>query len=134
MNPLDYILEGDCLNLMKELRDQGLVVQSIITDPPYEIGFMSKKWDKSGIAFRAETWKLCYDLLPPGGYLAAFGATKTYHRLACAVEDAGFEIRDQLAWVSGQGMPHGQNIARAMDKSIRGYPQGGPDPLSLIHI
>jgi DNA modification methylase len=120
MNVDDYILEGDCLEWMKRLIDNGLIVQSIVTDPPYHIGFMNRYWDdkKYGIAFNKETWKLCYELLPPGGHLVAFGSTKTYHRLACAIEDSGFEIRDQLAWVYGQAMPHGLNISKAIDKKL----------------
>lgn len=69
---------------------------SIVTDPPYELGFMGKAWDKTGIAYNTDFWKECYRVLRPGGYLLAFSGTRTYHRMACAIEDAGFEIRDKI--------------------------------------
>lgn len=103
-------------------------VDSIVTDPPYELGFMGKGWDKSGIANNVDLWKECFRVLKPGGYLLAFGGTRTYHRMACAVEDAGFEIRDCVGWLYGQGFPKSLNIAQAIDKAQRGAPQGGPDP------
>ena len=87
------ILHGDCLDKMKELLERGIQIDSIVTDPPYEIGFMGKSWDSTGIAFNVETWKLAYQLLKPGGYLLAFSGARTYHRMAIAIEDAGFEIR-----------------------------------------
>jgi DNA modification methylase len=76
-------------------------VDSIVTDPPYELGFMSKKWDNSGIAYNVEGWKECLRVLKPGGYLLAFGGTRTQHRMVCAIEDAGFEIRDTILWLYG---------------------------------
>jgi site-specific DNA-methyltransferase (adenine-specific) len=65
-------------------------IDSIVTDPPYELNFMGKGWDNSGIAFQKETWRNCYEVLKPGGYLLAFGGSRTFHRIACAIEDAGF--------------------------------------------
>ncbi len=134
-----FVLEGDCRILLKQMVDEGLVVQSVVCDPPYNLsqgnvsrGFMGKHWDNA-IAFNPEVWRLCLELLSPGGHLVAFGGTRTYHRLACAIEDAGFEIRDQLAWVSGQGFPKSMNVGNAIDKAARGVPQGGHNPTSVNH-
>jgi DNA modification methylase len=93
-------------------------IDAVITDPPYELGFMGKSWDNQGIAFRPETWKKCYDALKPGGYLLAFGGTRTFHRIACAIEDAGFEIRDTIMWLYGSGFPKSHNISKALEKEI----------------
>jgi len=90
---------GDCLEVMKGMPENS--VDTCITDPPYELGFMGKKWDNTGVAFQPETWAAVYRVLKPGAILLAFGGTRTYHRLACAIEDAGFEIRDTIAWVYG---------------------------------
>lgn len=91
------LLHGDCRELIKTLPDNS--VDSIVTDPPYELGFMGKAWDSSGIAYDSALWAECLRVLKPGGHLLAFGGSRTYHRLACAVEDAGFEIRDQLSLI-----------------------------------
>lgn len=80
-------------------------------------GFMGKQWDGGDIAFQAETWRLCWDLLPPGGHLVAFSGTRTYHRMACAIEDAGFEIRDMLSWLYGSGFPKSHDVAKGIDKA-----------------
>ena len=96
--------------------DEGIKVDSIVTDPPYELGFMGKKWDSSGIAYNSETWNLCLDLLKSGGHLLSFGGSRTYHRMAVAIEDGGFEIRDQIMWLYGSGFPKSLNIGRAVDK------------------
>jgi hypothetical protein len=93
------ILHGDCKETLKTLPDNS--VDSIVTDPPYELGFMNKGWDKSGIANSVELWAECLRVLKPGGHLLAFSGTRTYHRMTCAIEDAGFEIRDQIQWVYG---------------------------------
>ena len=90
--PINQVLHGDSLEVLKTLEDNS--VDSIVTDPPYELGFMGKKWDSTGIAYNVELWKECLRVLKPGGHLLAFGGTRTYHRMACAIEDAGFEIRD----------------------------------------
>jgi len=90
---------GDCLEVTRGFPDKS--VDTCITDPPYELGFMGKKWDSSGIAFQPETWQAVYRVLKPGAILLAFGGTRTYHRMVCAIEDAGFEIRDTIAWVYG---------------------------------
>lgn len=101
------ILQGDCREAMKTLSDAS--VDAIVTDPPYELGFMGKGWDKTGVANDVTVWAECLRVLKPGGYLLAFSGTRTYHRMVCAVEDAGFEIRDQLAWVYGSGFPKSHN-------------------------
>lgn len=91
-------------------------VDSCVTDPPYELGFMGKAWDSSGIAFDVDTWRAVYRVLKPGAYLLAFGGTRTVHRIACAIEDAGFEIRDQLSWLYGTGFPKSLDVSKAIDK------------------
>jgi site-specific DNA-methyltransferase (adenine-specific) len=91
-------------------------IDSIVTDPPYELNFMGKGWDNSGIAFQKETWSKCFEVLKPGGYLLAFGGSRTFHRIACAIEDAGFEIRDTIMWLYGSGFPKSMNIGLAIDK------------------
>jgi site-specific DNA-methyltransferase (adenine-specific) len=92
----NQIILGNCLDKLKDLEDNS--VDSIVTDPPYELGFMGKKWDNTGIAYDVEMWKECLRVLKPGGYLLSFGGTRTYHRMAVAIEDAGFEVRDMIEW------------------------------------
>ena len=108
------LLNGDCLQKLKELKDNS--VDSVVTDPPYEIGFMGKGWDDSGIANNEELWKEVLRVLKPGGHLLSFSHSRTYHRQAVAVEDAGFEIRDQIMWVYGSGFPKSHNIGKSVDK------------------
>ena len=108
------IINGDCLKELDKLEANS--VDAIITDPPYELNFMNKGWDNAGISFNKETWSKCLRLLKPGGYLLAFGGTRTYHRIACAIEDAGFEIRDCIMWLYGSGFPKSMNIGLAIDK------------------
>ena len=100
---------------MKEMPDNS--VDSIVTDPPYELGFMGKRWDSSGIAFNIEVWQEALRVLKPGGHLIAFSGSRTYHRMAVAIEDAGFEIRDQIMWVYGSGFPKSLNVSKAIDKA-----------------
>jgi len=106
----------DCIKQMQTMIDAGEQVDSIVTDPPYELGFMGKSWDSTGIAFQKETWELAFQLLKPGGHLLAFGGSRTYHRMAVAIEDAGFEIRDQIMWLYGSGFPKSRNIGKDMEK------------------
>ena len=110
------ILLGDCKERLKEIPDN--FVDSIVTDPPYELGFMGKSWDSTGIAYDVEMWKECFRVLKPGGHLLSFGGSRTYHRMACAIEDAGFQIRDQIMWVYGSGFPKSHNVALGIDKSL----------------
>ena len=108
----------DCIVQMQKMIDEGVQVDSVVTDPPYELGFMGKSWDSTGIAFQKETWELAFQLLKPGGHLLAFSGSRTYHRMAVAIEDAGFEIRDQIMWLYGSGFPKSLNIGKAVDKKL----------------
>ena len=94
----------------------GELFDGILCDPPYELGFMGKSWDSTGIAYDVEMWGYLYKLLKPGAHLLAFSGSRTYHRMACAIEDAGFEIRDMIEWVYGSGFPKSLNIGKAVDK------------------
>jgi DNA modification methylase len=123
---LNQIIQGDCLKVMRGIPDD--YIDSIVTDPPYELGFMGKKWDNSGIAYNVNVWKHCLRVLKPGGHLLSFGGTRTYHRMACAIEDAGFEIRDQIQWIYGSGFPKSMGISKAIDK------QAGVEKASLGKI
>ena len=109
------LINNDCIAAMKEMPDNS--VDSIVTDPPYELGFMGKSWDASGIAFNVEVWREALRVLKPGGHLNAFSGSRTYHRMAVAIEDAGFQIRDQIMWVYGSGFPKSLDISKAIDKS-----------------
>jgi site-specific DNA-methyltransferase (adenine-specific) len=106
---------GSNLDVLPKLEDNS--VDSIVTDPPYELGFMGKKWDSSGIAYNVELWKECLRVLKPGGHLLSFGGTRTWHRVAVAIEDAGFEVRDSIAWMYGSGFPKSLDISKAIDKA-----------------
>jgi len=133
---------GDCLEVLKTIPDNS--VDSVVTDPPYHLtsivkrfgkedsapaqfgtdgaysraskGFMGKEWDGGDIAFRTDVWGECLRILKPGGHLLAFSHSRTYHRMGVAIEDAGFEIRDQIMWVYGSGFPKSHNIGKAIDK------------------
>lgn len=104
------LLQGDCREMMPTLPAD--VFDSVVCDPPYALNFMGKAWDTSGVAFDPRTWEMAGDTLKPGGYLLAFGGTRTYHRLACAIEDAGFEIRDCIMWLYGSGFPKGKGCLK----------------------
>jgi len=111
----EYRLEcGNSKELLKTLESNS--IDSIVTDPPYELGFMGKKWDNTGIAYDVELWTECLRVLKHGGHLLAFSGSRTYHRMAVAIEDAGFDIRDQIQWVYGSGFPKSHNISKAIDK------------------
>jgi len=109
----------DCIIQMQKMIDEGVQVDSVVTDPPYELGFMGKSWDSTGIAFQKETWELAFQLLKSGGHLLAFAGSRTYHRIAVAVEDAGFEIRDQLMWLYGSGFPKSMNIGKGWGTALK---------------
>ena len=141
---LNKIYQGDCLDVLPTLPDNS--VDSIVTDPPYHLtsivkrfgkensapakfgtdgvfkrastGFMGKTWDGGDIAFNVDMWKECLRVLKPGGHLLSFSGTRTYHRMAVAIEDAGFEVRNQLCWAFGSGFPKSLNIGRALLKDI----------------
>lgn len=133
----------DCRDAMGLLMEPDSI-DSIVTDPPYDLtsivkrfgkpgsapaqhgtdgafarasaGFMGKQWDGTGVAFEQRTWAEAYRVLKPGGYLLAFGGTRTFHRMVCAIEDAGFEIRDCISWVYGSGFPKSLDVSKALDK------------------
>lgn len=107
------VLAGSCLDRLKELPDAS--IDAVVCDPPYELGFMGKKWDGSGIAFNTAVWSECLRVLKAGGHLVAFGGTRTVHRIACAIEDAGFEIRDTISWIYFSGFPKSLDISKAID-------------------
>jgi hypothetical protein len=114
-------------------------VDAVCTDPPYELGFMGKRWDSTGVAYDPATWREALRVLKPGGHLLAFGGTRTYHRLACAVEDAGFEVRDSITWIYGSGFPKGSRVNRderfcQCDASARTSSHTSPAPVLDVHI
>jgi DNA modification methylase len=147
---------GDCLEVMAHLSAGS--IDSCVCDPPYHLtsivkrfgqpgsaeakdrdglykrasaGFMNKEWDGGDIAFRVKTWAAVFRLLKPGAHLVAFSSTRTYHRMACAIEDAGFEIRDQLAWMYGSGFPKSHDVSKGIDKA--GPPGQAPFAEFAVH-
>lgn len=111
---ISMILLGDCLVKLRELDDNS--VDSIVTDPPYGLSFMNKKWDYDVPS--QDIWEECIRVLKPGGHLLAFAGSRTYHRMAVRIEDAGFEIRDQIMWIYGSGFPKSMNISKQVDKKF----------------
>ena len=139
------VYNGDCLEVMEKI--DKCSVDSVVTDPPYHLtsivkrfgkegsapaqfgtdgafaraskGFMGKEWDGGDIAFQANTWSKCYELLKPGGHLIAFSGSRTDHRMAVAIEDAGFEIRDQCIWLYGSGFPKSHNIGDGWGTALK---------------
>jgi len=108
------IVHGDCLEVMRGMADNS--VDSIVTDPPYGLSFMGKKWDYDVPG--EDIWRECLRVLKPGGYLLAFAGTRTQHRMAVRIEDAGFEIRDMIAWVYGSGFPKSLDVSKAIESNI----------------
>lgn len=136
------LYQGNMLDMLDVIDKES--IDSIVTDPPYGLtsitkrfgkensapaqfgndgafsrlskGFMGKEWDGSGIEYNIDTWRKCYEVLKPGGYLLAFGGSRTFHRIACAIEDAGFEIRDTIMWLYGSGFPKSMDISKQIDK------------------
>jgi site-specific DNA-methyltransferase (adenine-specific) len=104
---------GDCIEVLKTLEDNS--VDSIVTDPPYGLSILGKKWDYNVPS--VEIWRECLRVLKPGGHLLSFGGSRTYHRMTVAIEDAGFEIRDQIMWIYSSGFPKSHNIG----KKVEGY-------------
>ena len=139
------LYSGSMLDMLEVIEKES--IDSIVTDPPYGLtsivkrfgkegsakastknndgrfarlskGFMGKEWDGSGIEYNIDTWKKCYEVLKPGGYLLAFGGSRTFHRIACAIEDAGFEIRDTIMWLYGAGFPKSMNVGKQLEKRL----------------
>lgn len=126
------LLYDDCLTALPDLGTS--TIDAVVTDPPYGLKFMGKDWDHGvpGVPY----WRAVLDVLKPGGYLLAFGGTRTYHRLTCAVEDAGFEIRDCLMWVYGSGFPKSLDVGKAIDRQL-GKPRsvrGKGEPVDRIAL
>ena len=107
------ILHGDCNQRLRELDNES--VDAVVTDPPYGLSFMGNKWDYSVPGLLV--WMECFRILKPGGHLLAFFGSRTYHRGVLPIEDAGFEIRDQIMWLYGSGFPKSMNISKAIDKA-----------------
>jgi len=114
------LVQGNCLEAMKKMSSNS--VHSIVTDPPYGLSFMGKKWDYDVPSI--EIWEEALRVLKPGGHLLSFAGSRTYHRMAVNIEDAGFEIRDQIMWIYGSGFPKSHNIGKAMDGKIGKQSQG----------
>ncbi|MCX6783290.1 MAG: DNA methyltransferase [Candidatus Levybacteria bacterium] len=142
-----HLEQGDCREVLKQWAADGVLFDSCVTDPPYDLtsivkrfgkanaapakamksgdsrfqvlarGFMGQTWDGTGVAFDPETWCAVYDVLKPGAHLVAFGGTRTSHRMTCAIEDAGFEIRDSLCWLYGTGFPKSHDVSKGIDKA-----------------
>jgi len=143
-----HLEQGDCREVLKQWAADGVLFDSCVTDPPYDLtsivkrfgkagaapakamksgdkafsrlsrGFMGQTWDGTGVAFDPETWRAVYDVLKPGAHLVAFGGTRTSHRMTCAIEDAGFEIRDNCAWIYSQGFPKSHDVSKGIDKLL----------------
>ena len=107
------LIQGDCLEVIKTLPDNS--VDSCVTDPPYGLKFMGKKWDYN--VPTVEQWQEVYRVMKPGAFLLSFGGTRTYHRMVVNIEDAGFEIRDQIQWLYGSGFPKSLDIGKAIDRA-----------------
>ena len=125
----NFIYHGDNIQVLMTLPDNS--IDSIVTDPPYGIKFMKSKWDHDVPS--VEFWKECLRVLKPGGHVLSFGSCKTYHRMAVNVEDAGFEIRDQIMWVFGSGFPKSHNLGLSIDKAL-GYSNRGHRIATLSRI
>ena len=113
--PVNQIVCGDNITVVSRWINN--CIDGIVTDAPYELSFMGKKWDASGIAYNVPMWKQMLRICKPGAFLLCFGGTRTFHRLTCAIEDAGWEIRDCLMWLYGSGFPKSHNISKAIDKA-----------------
>lgn len=107
------LYHGDCLQVLADLPEAS--IDAVVTDPPYGLAFMGKKWDYDVPS--VEIWQQVLRVLKPGGHLLAFAGTRTQHRMACRIEDAGFEVRDMIAWVYGSGFPKSLDVSKAIDKA-----------------
>lgn len=110
------LFQGDMLDLLEVIDENS--IDAVLTDPPYELNFMGKGWDNSWIAFRKDTWEKCLKALKPWWYLLAFGGSRTYHRIACAIEDAGFEIRDCIMRIFWSGFPKSMNLWKSIESKL----------------
>ena len=108
------IFLADCKEKLRDFEENS--IDSVVTDPPYELGFQGNRWDSTGIANDVSLWKEILRILKPGGHLLSFSSTRTYHRMACAVEDAGFEIRDEISWIYAKAMQKSQDVSREIEK------------------
>jgi site-specific DNA-methyltransferase (adenine-specific) len=115
------LMLGDNMESLKKIPDNS--IDSVVTDPPYGLSFMNKKWDYDVPS--VDFWKEVYRVLKPGGHILSFGGTRTYHRMVVNIEDAGFEIRDQIMWLYGSGFPKSHNIGKAVDKIEGNEREGG---------
>ena len=114
---LDFrLLKGNCLDMLKELPDNS--IDSIVTDPPYELGFMGKAWDATGIAYSVELWAECLRVLKHGGHLVAFSGSRTVFPMGVAIAEAGFEVRDMISWIYTSGFPKSLDISKAIDSKL----------------
>ena len=114
---LDFrLLKGNCLDMLKELPDNS--IDSIVTDPPYELGFMGKSWDSTGIAYSVELWSECLRVLKHGGHLVAFSGSRTVFPMGVAIAEAGFEVRDMISWIYTSGFPKSLDISKAIDQKL----------------
>ena len=111
-----WLMKGNCLERLKELEDAS--IDAVVTDPPYEIAFMSKSWDNSGIAYSSELWNEVFRVLKDGGHVISFCATRTIHGMTTAIEKAGFEIRDMIMWCFESGFPKSTAIDQMIDKKL----------------
>ena len=119
------LIHGDCLEVLRSMPDCS--VDAVVTDPPYGLSFMGKKWDYDVPS--VEVWAECLRVLKPGGHLLAFAGTRTQHRMAVRIEDAGFEIRDMIAWVYGSGFPKSLDVSKAIDKMDAAEEQQAPNAM-----
>jgi DNA modification methylase len=125
------IHQGDNRDILKTLADNS--IDAIVTDPPYGIDFLGKSWDANTGAL--ETYQECLRVLKPGGHILAFSAARTYHHLAITLEQAGFEIRDQIMWIYSSGFPKSQDVGRQIQKAIYGKPDKQRfDPATMIKV
>ncbi len=150
------VIHGDMLEAIPALVEEGVIVDAVVTDPPYHlssvvvawdtmplgrgrsnltkksVGFMGQQWDGGGIAFNPATWATAATILRPGGFLLAFGGTRTAHRMVCAIEDAGFVIQDTIAWLYGSGFPKNRTLLKpAHEPIVVAYKPGGKRTLQV---
>ena len=112
MRKAPELIMGDSLYVLPKFNENS--IDSVVTDPPYELSFFSKKWDSTGIAFNVELWCGVYRAMKPGAFLLAFSGSRTYHRMVCAIEDAGFEIKNLIGWTYAQGFPKSVNVEKKL--------------------